>query len=81
MSTDTETPTPSTHGGYRPGAGRPAGAKNKKAASSWTVQVRVDAALEEALKARAADLGVSPATLARDILAQALLTDDSPAEE
>lgn len=65
--------TPSTHGGSRPGAGRKPGAKNKAPASTWTVQVRVDAALEEALKNAAAESGKSPATLAREILEKALL--------
>lgn len=64
--------TPSTHGGSRPGAGRKPGAKNKAPASTWTVQVRVDADLERLLKSEAAARGITPAALARDCIAQVL---------
>lgn len=83
--TITDTPTPPTRGGYRAGAGRPAGAKDKTprtratkadGKTAWTVQVRVDANLEQAIKTTAAERGVSPATLARDILEQALLGEE-----
>lgn len=67
----TDTPT-NTHGGYREGAGRPAGAKNKKAASTWIVQVRVDAELEQRIKDEAAARDMTPAALCRTLIEQGL---------
>lgn len=64
----TDSTTPSNHGGSRAGAGRPKGSPNKKPASVWTVQVRMDGKLEARLKEEAAALGLTPAAFVRQIL-------------
>lgn len=79
--TITDTPTPSTRGGYRAGAGRPAGAKDKTPRTrarigTFSLQLRISDELKDALQARAEERGVAPSAIARDILEQALLGEE-----
>lgn len=79
--TDTHTPeeTPkATHGGARAGAGRPAGARNKKAASSYVLQIRMDAETEQQLKARAETESVTVSDLVRGLIHAYLSTNAHP---
>lgn len=69
----TDTPTPeetpkATHGGARAGAGRPAGAKNKKAAASYVLQIRMDSETEQRLKSRAEAENVTVSDLVRGLI-------------
>lgn len=61
-------------GGKREGAGRPAGAKNKKAASSYVLQIRLDGDTEQALKSRAEAEGTTISKLVRGLIDRYLST-------
>ena len=70
-----ESPIKNTHGGKREGAGRPAGAKNKKGASSYVLQIRMDEDMEQRLKARAEKDGTKVSELVRRLIETYLKED------